>query len=218
MADTSVVITTYNQPNDLKEIMPIWKSHGVEIIVSSDGSEDQESERQLVESYGGKYVWRADDGFRQSEANQAGLDLATKPFVFFCDAEARPSDNLIADYEREWMPGYMLLGPRQFLENGEWIQDFRDWTKFSETNPWYICGCNMFCDTEALREVGGWCKEYVGYGMLDYDVGFRWIHSGRRYMFMPECVISFNIPRTHPKVPDNVANLFNERIRLLGSR
>lgn len=197
MPDVSVVLTTYNQTKNLKRVLDVWSKRNVELIISDDGSKPRS--RKLVEGYGAKYVWQNDRGFRQSAAFQNGLNLATKFWVLFSDVDSLPCDGFLDAYTDAWSPGHMCLGERKFFDPNDtdklFMRDTRPWELFENTNPYYVSGCNMFMETDAIRDIGGWYRGYIGHGFLDWDVGWRWVLSGRRLTYVPDALLLFEGPR-----------------------
>jgi glycosyltransferase involved in cell wall biosynthesis len=209
--DVSVVITAYNQNDDLALNVPKWTAQGVNLIVVDDGS--AESPEELVRDNGGVYLWQPDEGFRQPSAFQRGLDAASGFWVFFSDAAAIPTPEFIETHVDAWRPRYMNLGSRRYREGSLWRGDDRNWSKFTESDFWYTCGSNMFCETEALRSVGGWCTDYdFKYGLADTDVGLRWVYSGRSFLYVPDAMITFNESRTCQQIDDAAKKLFERRL------
>ena len=221
MHDVTVVLTTYNQNSALLEHLPLWKKRGVNIVVSDDGSEPKAE--SIAKDFGATYLWQPDDGFRQPSAFQAGLEAADSYWVLFSDADAVPSEDLVSAYVDAWIPGVMSLGPRRLKDKkGRWIPDNREHgleKNFNDSNIFNVCGANMFCETQALKDVGGWCIEYDRmYSFADYDVGSRWVFSGRHLQFVPDAIMYFDELRGGKPSPSKEAiELFKGRLCALAS-
>ena len=72
MADTSVIITTYNNPAWLEKVLWSYTCQtrkDFEILIADDGSNDET--RELIEAMRSqvpfpiRHVWQEDDGFRK---------------------------------------------------------------------------------------------------------------------------------------------------------
>ena len=213
MPTVTVIVSAYNQNESLDKHLPLWTAQADRVIVSDDGG--KQSAKDVATKHGCDYVWQPDEGFRQSAAFQNGLEHATSDYVQFTDAESMPAPNMIASNLDSWVPRALCLGPRRFLEHGRWVWDERKWEQFDGEKYTYCCGANMFMERDSLNEIGGWCREFVGYGLLDYDVGARWIKSGRHLLYVPGALVSFNVPRTHPPISKHIYDIFASRMEAL---
>lgn len=123
----SVCVITLNEEKNLSDCLASVKGCG-EIVIVDSGSTD--GTRTIAESYGAKWTVRPWKGFAQ-QRQEAEL-LASKPFVFFLDADERVSDALhaeIADLLQQPEASQRLYRMRRQSEFlGRKIQ-YGDWKK-----------------------------------------------------------------------------------------
>ena len=214
MPDVSVIVSTHNQNDSLNNTLPLWLKMADEVIVVDNGS-DSKAET-IVKDHGATYLYQLDEGVRQAAAFQNGLNAASGLFIQFTDAESIPDEGHLTACVDTWEPGIMCLGPRRFREKNSWVEDERVWDRDAYYNYKNVCGGNMFMEREALKSIGGWNTEYIGYWLLDWDVGIRWVTSGRRFRYVPNALVSYFSPRTHPEISDNIKELFKRTLCDLG--
>jgi glycosyltransferase involved in cell wall biosynthesis len=114
----SVIITTYNQPEQLEKVM--WgyatqRDARFELIVADDGSGPLTSEViDRVASATGLdvlHVWHEDHGFRKTEILNRAILAASGEYLIFSDGDCIPRDDFVASHVR-------LAEPRCFLSGG----------------------------------------------------------------------------------------------------
>lgn len=113
----SVIITTYNQPEQLEKVM--WgyatqKGPDFELIVADDGSAPATVElidRVAVETgLDVLHVWHEDKGFRKTEILNRAILAATGDYLVFSDGDCIPRDDFVATHARLGRPGCFLSG------------------------------------------------------------------------------------------------------------
>ncbi len=113
----SVIITTYNQPEQLEKVM--WgyatqKGPDFELIVADDGSAPATVELiDRVASATGLdvlHVWHEDKGFRKTEILNRAILAATGDYLVFSDGDCIPRDDFVAAHARLARPGCFLSG------------------------------------------------------------------------------------------------------------
>jgi glycosyltransferase involved in cell wall biosynthesis len=113
----SVIITTYNQPEQLEKVM--WgyaaqRDAAFELIVADDGSGPQTTEViDRVAAASGLdvlHVWHEDRGFRKTEILNRAIGAATGDYLVFSDGDCIPREDFVASHARLAKRGYFLSG------------------------------------------------------------------------------------------------------------
>lgn len=113
----SVIITTYNQPEQLEKVM--WgyaAQRGIdfELIVADDGSGPATTgvvDRVAVETgLDVLHVRHGDNGFRKTEILNRAILAAGGDYLVFSDGDCIPRDDFVAAHARLARPGYFLSG------------------------------------------------------------------------------------------------------------
>ncbi len=118
MMRTSIILSTYNQPEWLtKTLLGYERQQAMphEVVVADDGSSD--STREVIESFRrrGKlsiqHVWQEDDGFQKTRILNKAIDAAGGDYLIFSDGDCIPREDYVAVHQR-------LAGPKRFLAGG----------------------------------------------------------------------------------------------------
>jgi glycosyltransferase involved in cell wall biosynthesis len=113
----SVIITTYNQPEQLEKVMWGYASQrnaNFELIVADDGSGPETI--QVIDSFVKAahmdvlHVWHEDRGFRKTEILNRAIVTAGGDYLIFSDGDCIPRDDFVAAHIRLARPGYFLSG------------------------------------------------------------------------------------------------------------
>jgi glycosyltransferase involved in cell wall biosynthesis len=113
----SVIITTYNQPEQLEKVM--WgyarqRGADFELIVADDGSGPATIEviDRVAAATGLDvlHVWHEDKGFRKTEILNRAILAAASDYLVFSDGDCIPRDDFIAAHARLARPGCFLSG------------------------------------------------------------------------------------------------------------
>lgn len=113
----SVIITTYNQPEQLEKVM--WGYAGqrgadFELIVADDGSgvatTDVIDRVAAATGLDVLHVWHDDRGFRKTEILNRAIIAARNEYLVFSDGDCIPRDDFIAAHARLARPGCFLSG------------------------------------------------------------------------------------------------------------
>lgn len=132
----SVIITTYNQPEQLEKVM--WgyaaqRDAKFELIVADDGSgpatTDVIDRVAAATGLDVLHVWHADRGFRKTEILNRAILAASGEYLIFSDGDCIPRDDFVASHARLAKPGFFLSGgyiklPRE-VSAGLGIDDIR---------------------------------------------------------------------------------------------
>src|SRR6476619_1563465 len=111
----SVIITTYNQPEQLEKVM--WGYAGqrgakFELIIADDGSSPATTEViDRVAAQSGLdvlHIWHEDSGFRKTEILNRAIVAAQEEYLIFSDGDCIPRDDFVATHARLARPGCFL--------------------------------------------------------------------------------------------------------------
>ena len=125
MTTTSLIISTYNQPELLRlAILSAWEQTRLpdEIIIADDGSREETAE--LVREMKREspvpitHTWLPDEGFRVTLARNNGAAVSTGEYLIFLDGDCYFNKYFIEDHLSYAEPGYFVCGRRvQIYEN-----------------------------------------------------------------------------------------------------
>lgn len=113
----SVIITTYNQPEQLEKVL--WgyagqRSAPFELIVADDGSGVATVEVidrvAAATRLGIVHVWHQDRGFRKTEILNRAILAATGEYLIFSDGDCVPRDDFVTQHTRLAERGCFLSG------------------------------------------------------------------------------------------------------------
>ena len=113
----SVIITTYNQPEQLEKVL--WgyaaqRGTDFELIVADDGSGPATTEVidrvATVTGLDVLHVWCGDHGFRKTEILNRAILAARGDYLVFSDGDCIPRDDFVATHMRLARPGCFLSG------------------------------------------------------------------------------------------------------------
>ena len=114
----SVIITTYNQPEQLEKVM--WgyagqKGAEFELIIADDGSLPATTEviDRVAAATGLDvlHLWHEDKGFRKTEILNRAIAASRGEYLIFSDGDCIPRDDFVATHVR-------LSNPDSFLSGG----------------------------------------------------------------------------------------------------
>jgi len=114
----SVIITTYNQPEQLEKVMwgyALQKGVKFDLIVADDGS--SQATFDLIDRVAADtgldvtHVWHEDTGFRKTEILNRAIVASTGDYLILSDGDCIPRDDFVATHAQ-------LSGPRVFLSGG----------------------------------------------------------------------------------------------------
>ncbi len=113
----SVIITTFNQPEQLEKVL--WGYAGqrhrdFELIVADDGSgPDTTDVIDRVAAEAGLdvlHVWHEHLGFRKTEILNRSIAAASSEYLIFSDGDCIPRDDFVETHVKLAEPGYFLSG------------------------------------------------------------------------------------------------------------
>lgn len=115
--ETSIIISTYNQPNWLQKVLWSLQYQTVtnfEVIIADDGS--TEDTKSLITKFSKsvdftiKHVWQADEGFQKTKILNKALLQCTANYVIFTDGDCILRADFIATHLNYKEQGYFLSG------------------------------------------------------------------------------------------------------------
>lgn len=113
----SVIITTYNQPEQLEKVM--WGYAGqthtdFELIIADDGSgpatTDVIDRVAATTGLDVLHVWHEDRGFRKTEILNRAILASSGEYLLFSDGDCIPRDDFVTVHARLARPGCFLSG------------------------------------------------------------------------------------------------------------
>ena len=115
--DTSVIISTYNQPEWLGFVLhsySIQTTSNFEIIVADDGSDERT--KALVEHFSAQtelkviHVWQEDNGFQKSQILNKAIVKCSSPYIIMSDGDCIPRKDFVEQHIKYREEGYFLSG------------------------------------------------------------------------------------------------------------
>ncbi len=126
MPTISLIISTYNNPRALGEILRCIDA-GVEkpeqVIIADDGS--GEETRALIGRWQSesaldiKHCWHEDKGFRKNRILNICLSNVASDYVVFLDGDCLPTPRFVADHRKLAEKGFFVQGRRAFIAESE---------------------------------------------------------------------------------------------------
>ncbi len=115
----SVIVTTYNRPAALKEVLEGLADQHLapwEVVVADDGSTGETAAlvRKLTPAVGYRldHAWQPDQGFRASAIRNAAIRRSSGDYIICLDGDCIPSRSFIADHRRLAEKGCFFQGGR----------------------------------------------------------------------------------------------------------
>lgn len=168
------------------------------------------------------YLQPQTSDFRLAAARNLGLKHAQGDRVVICDCDTVPEDAFMWKHTLEERPDDVLIGLRRrvaqeavegltespvdesWLASQVWREDERTYQgafmlayrDLPHGDPTIVCwGCNFSAPTEAMREIGGFDEDFVGWGGEDEDMARRL--RARGYQFHPTSAVVYHLD--HPQ-------------------
>lgn len=122
MPSVSVVVTTYQWPGAIREVLAglaAQSDREFETVVADDGSgpETAEAIRAAATSLPGGlvHVWHPDRGFRAGPIRNRGVAAARGEYIVFLDGDSIPRARFVATHREAARPGWAIRGRRALL-------------------------------------------------------------------------------------------------------
>lgn len=200
----SVIVPSYNRRATLELVLEGLAQQSVpagsfETIVVLDGSTDASAAMlaawQDAERLPG-LRWQRQPNSGQAAARNTGAELATAPLLLFLDDDVVPAPDLVATHLRWHATNESLavLGDCRIVrERRASFYHLLVWAWWEEmyqtrAQPGRQPGCRDFCaGNVSLRRsdfarVGGFDANFAGYGGEDFDLGYRLLQQGVRFV------------------------------------
>jgi glycosyltransferase involved in cell wall biosynthesis len=122
MTRLAVVVTTYNRPETLEQVLSAYLSQvdrDIELLVADDGSTDDT--RAVVERFAQHaafpvhHVWHEDDGFRAGAIRNRAVARTTADYIVFTDGDCVPLSGFVAGHRALAEQGWFVAGNRALL-------------------------------------------------------------------------------------------------------
>lgn len=116
---SSLCITTYNKPIQLKQVLAGIRSMTVlpsEVLVCDDGSGPDT--RSMIEGLQAgfpvplRHLWQPDEGWQVSKARNMGIREASGDYIIFIDGDCIPHRNFLCDHLHLAAHNHIVLGDR----------------------------------------------------------------------------------------------------------
>jgi glycosyltransferase involved in cell wall biosynthesis len=120
MIKSVIVITTYNRPDALDEVLDSlarMKTLPTEIVVADDGS--GQDTLSIVNRWKVVFpiihAWQPDDGFRAAEVRNLAVRSSKSDYIIFIDGDCIVPDDFLDMHLMLAEPGFMVVGNRILL-------------------------------------------------------------------------------------------------------
>ena len=199
----SVVIPSCNRAAKLELLLAALATQDTaapfEVIVVLDGStDDSKAVLSTWERLGAFASLRWCEQTRQGQAiaRNTGSFLARAPILLFLDDDVIPDPDLITVHLAHHATGdrIVVLGDCEVVRtSSKSLAELAMWMWWEDTNhrrsaawqpPSYrdFCTGNLSLRREDFALVGGFDQDFTGYGREDYELGYRLLRSGVRFV------------------------------------
>jgi GT2 family glycosyltransferase len=200
----SVIIPSYNRQATLELVLrglatQTASPESFEVIVVLDGSTDDSAASIAAWQQSGRLPnlrshWQPNRG--QAAARNAGAGLAQAPVLLFLDNDIVPEPDLLEAHLRwrEHEAPLVVLGDCHIVRQPDdslchlgmwaWWEDFYYQRALPGHQPNYrdFCAGNASLRREDFLRAGGFDASFRGYGGEDYELGYRLLHAGVRFV------------------------------------
>lgn len=122
-SDVSVIVAAYNNFQWLRlclEGLRLQSAQGFEIVIADDGSNSSTvaSLHDYINDHPQMHIrhaWHPDNGWRKNIALNNAINLSTRQYLLFIDADCIPAPDWIADHLSLRRPGTIIAGRRTTL-------------------------------------------------------------------------------------------------------
>jgi GT2 family glycosyltransferase len=204
----AVIIPSYNRCHTLQRVLEALRTQTVDmrhvdVVVVLDGSTDASEAmlRDWVErSKLPRLTWLRQEQAGQAAARTRGAQETAAPVLVFLDDDVVPEPDLLAAHLKHHRDGrsVVVLGnarivrsrPHELYETitWSWWEDLIDERGRAGRPPSYrdFCAGNVSLRRDDFRGVGGFDRDFKGYGGEDYELGYRLIGAGIPFVVEPE--------------------------------
>ena len=220
----SIIIGAYKQAYVLDKVLKSWDNQDYEgryeVFLCDDCSDDNIEEvfNEFIKTKKSKVKFtllrfperNIELGCLSRNLNQA-LPYITGQYVFYCMGDTVPTKNVLSEMakhvKRNLVLCAMRLNVNENLEmesvdwrykDNEYLQSL-DFVPIGHDYPFCaVTGNGLLVPSWAIKEIGGWNEEFVGWGEDDYDVCLRLYEKGLEFAHVPQVRI---MHITHPITP-----------------
>ncbi len=199
----SVVIPSHNRVAMLEAVLDALAAQSAplssfEVFVVLDGSDDGSDAILTRWAAEGPLLlrWTGQEGTGQAAARNRGVAMTRAPVVLFLDDDVVPEPDLIVRHLRHHVRGdrVAVLGDCPVERNGSpsmyelgvwaWWEDTNFHRAMANHRSSYrdFCAGNVSLRRDDFLGVGGFDKAFRGYGAEDYELGYRLLRSGVRFI------------------------------------
>jgi GT2 family glycosyltransferase len=199
--DTSVIIPSYNRPQQLavclEAVVAQQDDRPFEIVVVDDGSRMPLAE--VCARFGDRVRCVRQDNAGPAAARNRAVREARGTFLAFTDDDCRPRPGWLAALrkahagEPRRIVGGVILNGRPYDPFATASQDLADYLydyfgAAEGTAPFFTTN-NMGCTRAAFLDLGGFDESFGRNGAEDRDFGMRWREAGRELILCPDAVV-----------------------------
>lgn len=195
----TVVIPSYQRRVPLRRLLralgeQLAAAPDCEVVVVLDGSTDGSREmlRTLDYPVPLRVLWQPNAGL--AAARNAGLAAAAGDAVWFLDDDLEPAEGTLERHLAEHRSGepHALMGPSVIPAGAPTVPFIRDWYESQYTALAArgrveafdtFSAANTSAPAALWRDVGAFSEAFVGYGMEDYEIGYRLLRAGTTIRF-----------------------------------
>ncbi|PID39114.1 MAG: glycosyl transferase family 2 [Proteobacteria bacterium] len=138
MNRVSVIVTTYNRPHALEQVLKglAWQTRMADEVIAADDGSGEATTRLITDlvdrlPYPLLHVRHADRGFRAARIRNAAIRRATGAYVIFLDGDCVPGRHFVADHLRLAKSGCLFQGKRILVT--EALADVFGWEQANDS-------------------------------------------------------------------------------------
>jgi glycosyltransferase involved in cell wall biosynthesis len=198
----SVVIPSHNRAQLLDAMLAALAAQLIdvpfEVIVVLDGCTDESAGilatwKELGEMPSLRWIEQPRSG--QALARNVGAFAARAPVIVFLDDDVIPDADLLAIHLAHHAQGERIavLGDYEVVRHDDSLCTLGVWSWWEDTyhrraSAWQPQGYRDFCTgnvsvrKEDFANVGGFDQDFTGYGGEDYEIGYRLLRAGVRFV------------------------------------
>lgn len=192
-----------------------------QVIIADDGSTHEV--KKVVNKYSEilknkctiNYLWQEDKGFRKAKIHNKAFAQATGQYIVCIDSDIIMDKHFIADHIKFAKENCFSCGGRvrikkeltnTFLEKGNYklnfltkdIKNRLSAVRLPILTPLlysrdHFRGCNIAFWKKDIVNINGYDERYEGYGLEDYDIVVRLMHSGVKKRFIRFAAIAYHL-------------------------
>jgi glycosyltransferase involved in cell wall biosynthesis len=227
--EISVIIGVYNHLKYLPRLIEAWQKQtykDFKLYIADDGSSDGTKEwaEKNAKKLNFRYFWQENKGMRLAKSLNNALRVATGKYALFAMGDSLPIPEYLEKFKPYLNQNWVLCGVRENvsedLEHIGWDWRFRtresqlSWNFIPiQSHQWArITGNGMLIPMKALKKVGYWPEEFVGYGCDDNYLAVELFAQGLEFGEVPKAILKHIEHSVQPDNKDNMG-LFESKSR-----